>query len=185
MRRTLTLLAAFLAGCGSGEAPDDDRWDPSKPQDWRALRQQLIELVEVAGTKDAGATLKRFESMLCGRPEVEAVFGAEVGARVWKGWEETLLPDVRKEAGEILVTQVGAGWNQIAIDRIGPASPWNTTPGDQAMLEAMSPKRVTYTVRLHPAGNSKGLRLNGWVFVNERWCGLLKSYSFLAEATTE
>ncbi|MCB9550953.1 MAG: hypothetical protein H6705_03530 [Myxococcales bacterium] len=80
----------------------------------------------------------------------------------------------------MIIERVRDGFDAVEVERVGPAYPDRTTPGDERMLEALVPRGLAmYTVRLRAPNGKLGLRFNGFVYHDGRWRALLKTYDYL------
>ncbi len=186
MRALLALLLACVAfgglGCESLQAPPADPDAIRGPDDPRNLRRAFEAVVEAARRSDEAAIVAELETFLATREELVALFGAEVGAAVWPGYSDTVAGDLRKQAAPVIIERVADGFTEVYVERVGPAYPARTTPGDRALLDAFAPRGLAmYTVRLRKPGETLGLRLNGFVYHGGRWRALLKAYDHLPD----
>lgn len=197
LRLPLLLLLALggALGCDALQAPPPDPTALRGPDDPRHLVRAFDAIVEAAKRSDGEAVVAGLEKFLLTREELVALFGPEVGRAVWPGYSDEVAGSLRREAAEVIIERVGDGFTEVMIERVGPAYPAHTTPGDRRLLDAFVPRGLAmYSVRLHPEGQSLGLRFNGFVYHAGRWRALLKAYEHLppeapaeapAEAPTE
>lgn len=186
MRITAALLLAAVAfggfACESLQAPPADPDAIRGPDDPRHLRHAFETVVEAARRSDDAAIVAELEKFLATREELQALFGDDVGAAIWPGYGDTVAGDLRKQAAPVIIERVAAGFTEVHVERVGPAYPAQTTPGDRALLEAFVPRGLAmYTVRLRKPGDTLGLRFNGFVYHGGRWRALLKAYDHLPE----
>ncbi len=161
------------------EGPAEGSPAPDDPAALKALFEGVVQAARQGG--DGSAVVRALEPFLATRQDLDALFGPEIGARAWVGYSDKVAAALREDAGAVVPAQVRAGRTEVWVEQVGPAFPDRTTAGDQAILDAMHPKRPLYTVRLQRPGEKLGLRLNGFVFLNGRWRALLKAYDYLAE----
>lgn len=180
MRLLGLLMVLLVSGCLELEPPEERDDVPEGPDDPLTLEAEFREIVETAKTGDADAVATALQEHLATEADLKAVFG-EAGAAAWPGYREKISEAVRREAGRVIVEQVGRGLTEVEVEPVGPVYPERTTPGDQQMLDAMVEKRPMYTVRLHAPGEELGLRLNGFVFRDGRWVAMLKTYDHFPE----
>lgn len=188
LRLPLLLLLALggALGCDTLQAPPLDPTALRGPDDPRHLVRAFDAIVEAAKRSDGEAVVAGLEKFLLTREELEALFGPEVGRAVWPGYSDEVAGSLRREAAEVIIERVGDGFTEVMIERVGPAYPAHTTPGDRRLLDAFVPRGLAmYSVRLHPEGQSLGLRFNGFVYHDGRWRALLKAYDHLPEAPAE
>lgn len=178
MRRTLVLLLLALAGCHSLQPPEETD-TPQRPDDWLHLRDAFREVIGHAQRDDRAGIARVLDRFVLTLPEMVELFGPERGAAVYAGYQGEIVAALRAEAPGVIVEKVSAGFVEVEVDRLGPARPANTTPGDKVMLEALAKKRPLFNLRLRPAAASLGLRFDGFVFVGGRWRCLFKSYLML------
>ena len=178
MRFLLKLCIALpLLACHTIEPINIDA--PHGPDDWKALRDSFRQVVVHARQKDREAVLRDLEKYLLTRADMVELFGMEVGERVWRGYRDTIIVELRKEAPDVIIERVAEGLEEVEIDRLGPRRPAYTTRGDAAMLEAMLHKRPMFNVRLKRPDDPLGFRLDGFFYMDGRWCSLMKSYRYL------
>lgn len=185
-RRSTGLLLALVlglglaVGCDPVQAPGGESDALRGPDDPRHLEQAFSAIIDAAKRKDAEAVLGGLEKFLLTREELVALFGPEVGRAVWPGYSDEVAGSLRREAAEVIIERVGDGFTAVTLERVGPAYPAHTTPGDRRLLDAFVPRGLAmYTVRLHPPEQSLGLRFNGFVYHDGRWRALLKAYDHL------
>lgn len=176
----LALLAVLLPACDALQPPPADPDAIRGPDDPRHLRKAFEAVVEAAQRGDEAAILTELERFLLTREELIALFGPEVGAAVWPGYGDQVAGSLRKEAAPVIIERVKDGLTEVYVERVGPAYPARTTPGDKALLDRFVPRGLAmYTVRLRKPGETLGLRFNGFVHHGGRWRALLKAYDHL------
>lgn len=184
-RRPLALAFVLLAlgGCDRIQPPDPDVAAPDGPDDPQHLQAAFEEIVAAARREDAAAVLAGLERFLLTREELVALFGPERGEAVWPGYSDEVAGALRAEAAQVIIARVRDGLTEVRVDRVGPAYPARTTPGDQAMLDAFVPRGLAmYSVWLRKPGETLGLRFNGFIFRDGRWRALLKAYAHFPQA---
>jgi hypothetical protein len=116
---------------------------------------------------------------------MKVLYGSELGPVLWKGYTEEMVPALLSEAPPMLVEREKEMDQVVDIDRVGPARPENTTPGDAAMLDAQVSKKRMYKVRVRDPESELGLRFDGVVWTGERWAMLFKLYNYLPDPDAE
>jgi hypothetical protein len=143
------------------------------------VRNHFEQVVEVARGGDPAKVRAELERYLATQDEVLAMFGPEVGARVWTGYGGPMGKAFLDQAPQQIIDRVKDGYTEVFAAYVGPAAPTYTTPGDQRMLDALRVKGFMGSVWLRPPGAKLGLRLNGFVFHGGKWRALLKTYDWL------
>ncbi len=180
----LFICLASIA-CDAVAPPDQEalrRKEASSP--WH-VRDDFQVLVGLATKGERAGIVQHLEKYLLVESEFIELFGEARGRPMWAGYRDVIAPKLRAEAADVLIKRVNAGMNIVEVERVGPIFPGRTTRGDHAILAAMKRRRPMYTIRIRPDGDQLGLRFNGFVFVQGRWRSLLKSYSFIPEASPE
>lgn len=175
----LTALAT-LPGCAAD--PDAEATDaaPKTPDDPAHLQERFERLVAAARAGERDAVLGLIEPLLLTRDDLVTLFGPTAGEAAWPGYSDQIAGRLRVEAADVIIERVRDGFDTVDVERVGPAYPDRTTPGDQRMLEALVPRGLAmYTVRLREPNGKLGLRFNGFIFHGGRWRALLKAYDFL------
>lgn len=171
-------LAAPLTGCS--ERGDDPTRVQLAPDDPRQLTERFERIVTAARAGEREAILTLLEPLLVTREELVALFGAEAGEAAWPGYSDQIAGGLRAEAADVIIERVKDGFDTVEIERVGPAYPDRTTPGDTRLIESLVPRGLAmYAVRLKRPNSNLGLRLNGFVFHGGRWRALLKTYDHL------
>lgn len=178
----LGLCAPWAAGCEQApQQPDSGYVEPPRPDsDW-VVHNDLLDLVEEAKRKDAEAILRRMEKYFLTEEEMLALFGPEAGPAAWTGYAEEIIPKLRAEAVPFIIERVAEGYTEVFVGMAGPSYPARTTRGDHRILESFVQKRPIYSAWLRKPGESLGLRLNGFLYLDGRWRTLLKTYEYLPE----
>lgn len=185
------LLGALLGALSAVGSIGCDRLQPPAaqpdalrgPDDPRHLERAFTAVVEAAKRGDEAAVLAELETFLLTREALVALFGPEVGQAVWPGYSDQVAGGLRSEAPAVIIERVRDGYTEVVVDRVGPAYPARTTPGDQQLLDAFVPRGLAmYSVWLRQPGQSLGLRFNGFVYHDGRWRALLKAYEHLPRA---
>ena len=177
----LIVSVVQLAGCDAVAPPDREqlrRQDPASPWHVHDHFKVVVEQAEANNLEAVSAGLQRYFPE---REDFIELFGKARGEAMWTGYREVIMPTVRTEGAEVLAKRVKAGMTTVELERVGPMFPGRTTRGDHAMFQAMVTRRPMYTIRLRPAEESLGFRLNGFVFVRGKWKAFLKSYEHLPE----
>ena len=180
MRRFFVLLLLGLVGCHSIQPPPESD-TPTAPDDWLHVRDAFRDIVGHAQRGDRAAVARGLERFVLTEPEMVALFGEVEGRRVYVRYRDEIVADLMGEAPGVIIAKVRAGFTEVEVDRLGPARPANTTPGDQAMLEALTKKRPMFNLRLRPPSEPLGLRFDGFLFLDGRWRFLFKTYLFLGQ----
>lgn len=176
---TLALLCPLApSGCGPMSAPDEASLPIEKGSGWE-LERDFQQIVALAQSKDSQAVTEAMGAFLLTREEIFKIFGPEDGPRVWKGYSETIAPELRKQVAGLLIKRVGEGYTEAFAKSIGPAYPQFTTAGDKVLLNHMRTRYRIYTVWIRPPGAALGVRLNGFIYMNGRWKSMFKSYDYL------
>lgn len=182
----LLLPALLVTGCESLQPPPADPDAIRGPDDPRHLRKAFQTVVEAAQRGDEAAILAELERFLLTREELVALFGPEAGPAVWPGYSDAVAGNLRKQAAPVIIERVKDGYSEVYVERVGPAYPARTTPGDRALLDRFVPRGLAmYTVRLRKPGGTLGLRFNGFVYHDGRWRALLKAYDHLPDPPAE
>ncbi|MEZ4465726.1 MAG: hypothetical protein R3F60_00015 [bacterium] len=185
MRRLLTLLLLVppcFTACERSAAPAASEEDgPFKPDSPQALRDALqADVQRLVETRDPAIAVEALSRYALTEPELVELFGPELAAQAWPGYRDQVLGGLKAEAGAVLLREaVENGRTEVWVEAIGPAWPGRTTRGDQRYLDAMKVKRPLYTIRLQKPGETLGVRLNGFVYLNGQWKALLKAYDHL------
>ena len=169
------LMIVLLLGCAA-EQPA-----PLPPEHPRHLLNKIKAFAEDFEREPSAEKARDFiVSFALTRPQVITLFGPQTGATAWKGYSESILPAIQAEAGEVLLREIlEEKRNEVWVETVGPASPAATTRGDLQILDALAQKRPVYTARLRRPGEQLGLRLNGFVYIDNEWKALFKIYEHL------
>lgn len=180
--RLLMLALALLTAPGCTAERGAAASDPAAraaDDPWH-LQDRFERVVAAARAGERDAILGLFEPMLVTRDELVALFGPTAGEAAWPGYSDQIAGKLRVEAADVIIERVRDGFDAVEVERVGPAYPDRTTPGDERMLEMLVPRGLAmYTVRLRAPNGQLGLRFNGFVYHDGRWRALLKTYDYL------
>lgn len=171
----LIALSALLTGCAAEPAP------PLPASHPRHLLNTFAAFSEQLQADPSAEKAQTFiDQFALTRPQMITLFGPEKGAAAWKGYHESILPAMRAEAGTVLLREVIENKRTDAwVETTGPAHPAATTRGDMQILDNLVEPRPIYTARFRRPGETLGVRMNGFVYIDGEWKALFKVHEHL------
>ena len=182
---TCLALALVCAACEAIKPPDKRAAQIAKTSSPYQITRDFKQMLNAAQRDDSAAVLRMIEGYFLNAAEFEVLFGPKLGKTLWPKYRDVIMRDVRKEIVRILATRAKAGFTEMDLIRVSTVRPKDTTRGDLALMNALKKRPEMYTLRIRKKDAGLGLRLNGFVYVNNRWRSFFKTYDFLPKVAAK
>ena len=172
------LMALSFIAC----QPRDDSPKTAVIGSPQELTVKLTRMLELLPSNDASpppnqGSLQQFiQEVLPDAQKVQSLLRDDTrNANLGTYYATELRPSALRELPWALKEAKRQGLSRIEISRVGPQAGSSNAHGDLALLEQLNQRDGLYTVRFHREGLDKGLRLSGWLFLEDKgWICLLK-----------
>lgn len=173
------LLLLTLAGCREEPQPaptapvtqpprEVPAGDPQPVDDTEAALQAQIEsILAAADGGDVGAVSTACVALALPDPEewFAEVFGEEAGGNLASDYDEQ-AKSMGADLSELFADAVAEGRVEVRVTKIGSADDANATGGQRKALEAMARPVALYSVRLVKPGETSGMHIWSFVYVD-------------------
>jgi hypothetical protein len=133
-----------------------------------------LEVLELAHAGDDAAIGARLATLQLRREDLDEVFGAGAGAKLWNEYARAFASFAGEGAAEIARKIRERRYDDVEVLPINGVRPEALSAADRRTAENLRTNSQVYTVRLKRAEESDGIRIDTFVFLDGNWRTALK-----------
>jgi hypothetical protein len=133
-----------------------------------------LEILELAHAGDDAAIAARLSTLQLRKEDLDELFGAGAGARLWTDYTRAFNSFSGDGAVEIAKKIRERRYDDVEVLPLNGVRPEQLAPADRRTAEPLRTNLPVYTVRLKRAEESDGIRIDTFIFLDAAWRTALK-----------